>query len=119
MTAMTDAQTWWVKSVLGTGADLQDVQARVDRLGNIRDAALEVLRQRYADLLQQPGTISVSGVASMSTSANLTALASLIATVKALPEDPTAPTTDTGSGPIIRPGSGWERPRRRPTTVWR
>lgn len=104
----------WLKAQLGTATDTADLETRLARLGTARPVALEVLRERLAALLQQPGSVNVSGVVSVTVGENIRAyerqIASLEAGVPPAPDDPAAPGADTSDSlGIIQL---LERPRR-------
>lgn len=63
---LTPAVQAWLLSVLGTNTDLTDLETRYTRLGTARAVALEILRQRLADLRAQPSTVNVSSVVGIS-----------------------------------------------------
>jgi hypothetical protein len=110
---MDTAVRAWLLAQLGEATPIADLEARYTRLGTARAVALEVLRGRLAALLQQPGTVNVSGVVSVAFTENIRAYERQIAALEAgeitAPDDPTTPTED---GAAI----GWivlhERPRR-------
>jgi hypothetical protein len=84
---MDDATQQWLLSQLGTQTDLADLDTRYARLHNARAVALEVLRERRADLLTNPLVLGVANVVNVSYAANITALERQIAEL----EDPSAP----------------------------
>lgn len=63
----------YLHSELGSTIDEADLQARYDRLGSVQAVALEVTRQRLADLLNTPGRLSDEG-STIDQTANITAL---------------------------------------------
>jgi hypothetical protein len=93
--ALDAAVQAWLLAQLGTATDTADLEARYTRLGTARAVALEVLRQRLADLIQQPATVNVSGVVGVGTAENIKALERQITSLEAgTPEAPDEP--DTG-----------------------
>ncbi|MEU6979575.1 hypothetical protein [Streptomyces sp. NPDC046371] len=65
----------WLISQLGTSTDLADLDTRYTRLGAARPVALEILRERLAALIHdQPSTLAVSGVVSLSYGENIRAI---------------------------------------------
>ncbi|MFF6903517.1 hypothetical protein [Streptomyces hydrogenans] len=106
----------WLISQLGTSTDLADLDTRYTRLGAARAVALEILRERLADLVDQPSTLSVSGVVSLSFAENIKAIERKIAALEngepPAPDDPGTTGPDDG----IPDGYGViqlvERPRR-------
>ncbi|MFD3336047.1 hypothetical protein ACFWV1_25885 [Streptomyces sp. NPDC058700] len=65
----------WLVSQLGTSTDLTNLDTRYTRLGTARAVALEILRERLAALVHdQPTTINVSGVVSLSYAENIRAI---------------------------------------------
>ncbi|MFD7980189.1 hypothetical protein [Streptomyces sp. NPDC059071] len=102
----------WLISQLGTSTDLADLGTRYTRLGTARAVALEVLRERLATLIHdQPSTLAVTGVVSLSYAENIRAIERQIAqleSVPAAPDDPAAEEVPGGLGVIQLV----ERPRR-------
>ncbi|MFH8294974.1 hypothetical protein [Streptomyces sp. NPDC018059] len=110
---MDDASRHWLLATLGPATDTADLDTRYARLHSLRAVALEVLRERRASLLVQPLKVALSGVVSLDTSGNVTALDRLIAEL----EDPTTPVPDEETpGDDSDAGTGilrlHERPRR-------
>lgn len=110
---MDSAVQAWLLAQLGTSTNLADLVTRYTRLRAARAVAVEVLRERHAELLAQPAGISVSNVVNLNTAPNIAALERKIAALEAgeppAPDDPT-PAADTGDriGMILLQG----RPRR-------
>lgn len=71
----------WVGSTEPSAADLE---ARYLLLGSVEAVALQVLRQRLADMLAEPGRYDVDGDASWSYEENIRSLRSSIATLQDL-----------------------------------
>ncbi|MCX4885868.1 hypothetical protein [Streptomyces sp. NBC_00847] len=96
---MDSAVKAWLIAQLGTSTDQTDLEARYTRLGTARAVALEVLRERYAALRDQPTAVSVSSVVLVNYTANLAAYERQIALLEAgtppAPDDPPATDTDT------------------------
>jgi hypothetical protein len=111
MALTTDVRAWLLAQ-LGTSTDLTDLEARYTRLGTSRAVALEVLRERYAALLQQPTGVTVTNVVAINTTANLAAYERQIAALEA--GDPPAPDdpVTAGSDPTIGQIQLCARPRR-------
>ncbi|MDX3232883.1 hypothetical protein [Streptomyces sp. ME19-01-6] len=110
---MDAAITAWLLSQLGTTTDLADLEQRYARLGSARAVALEVLRERKAALvMEQPASIGVSSVVSISYAENIKAIERQIAALEAgqppAPDDPTDGVSSTGFDVIQL----IERPRR-------
>lgn len=110
--ALTDTVQAWLLSQLGPTTPVADLEARYTRLGTARAVALEVLYERKAALIQQPATINVSSVVSLSTAENIKALERQIALLEAgeppAPDDPAG----TGNDTFIGVARLVERPRR-------
>ena len=112
--ALTATVQAWLLAQLGTTTPLADLETRYTRLGSARAVAIEVLYERKAALIQQPATINVSSVVSLSTAENIRALERQIALLETgeppAPDDPATP-----AGEDV-PAIGWivlrERPRR-------
>lgn len=97
--AMTPATLAWLLAELGTGTDTADLTDRYARLGTARAVAIEVLRQRRADLLAQPATVNVSSVISVGYTENIRALERQIAALEAGDNPAPDETTDDGTTP--------------------
>lgn len=80
----------WLISQLGTKTDLGDLETRYTRLGAARAVALEILKERKADLLSSPLVLGVSNVVNVSYAANIAALERQIAYLED-PDSPPAP----------------------------
>lgn len=110
---MDTAVREWLLSQLGRSTDLADLTARYTRLGSGRAVAIEVVRERLADLLTSPGSVSVSGVVSINVSANIAAyerqLTALESGQPPAPDDPPPDDENNGSFGLIQLV---ERPRR-------
>lgn len=87
----------WLLAQLGISTDLADLELRYTRLGTARAVALEVLRERYAELLAQPTGVTVTNVVAINTTANLAAYERQIAALEA--GEPPAPDDPPGSDP--------------------
>lgn len=88
MAALTDAQISWLRSEVGASTTEDDLQARFDRLGSIRDVAMEVLRERRASYLEQPLSLNLAGVASVDYTNNVAALERRLTALANLDDDP-------------------------------
>ncbi|WP_448333483.1 hypothetical protein [Streptomyces sp. DSM 41534] len=109
---MDAATRAWLISQLGTATNLADLDQRYARLGTARAVALEVLRERLADLVAQPSVIGVSSVVNINTTANIAALERQITLLESgEPPAPDDPTDDTGSSGL-KVIQLIERPRR-------
>lgn len=112
---MTEAQWEWLRAQVGD-VERVDAEAAYLRLGNVRDAAVEILRARRTALLADPLSVTISGVLTVSTAENVKALERDIAGLLSGPADPTVVVVDVdGAGldevrvvPIAR---RWARPR--------
>jgi len=108
---MNDAVKAWLLGQLGKTTDVTDLTARYTRLGTARAVALEVLRERLAELIAQPTAVTVTNVVAVNFTANLAATERQIARLEA--GDPPAPDEEEQGGPdtlgliLLR-----ERPRR-------
>lgn len=92
--ALSPDVTAWLLAQLGTTTDVQDLETRYTRLGSARAVALEVLRQRLADLRAQPSSVTVSSVVGVSFTENIKAYERQIAALEA--GDPPAPDDPSG-----------------------
>lgn len=106
MSLLTDANLAYLHAELGADADEDDLQDRYDRLGSVVAVADEVVRGRLADLLAKPASVTLTGVMSKDTSANIRALQPqalrLAAELRA--EQAAADTaTPVNSGRLLRP----------------
>jgi hypothetical protein len=111
-----DATRSWLLAQLGTATDLVDLDARYTRLGKARAVAIEILNQRKADLINnQPASVNISSVLSVTYTENIKAIERQIALLEAAdappaPDEPTIPEDDSISTfGVIRL---IERPRR-------
>ncbi|MEV5080585.1 hypothetical protein AB0K74_17695 [Streptomyces sp. NPDC056159] len=106
---MDSAVLAWLMGQLGPVTDQSDLQTRYARLGSAKAVALEVLSGRRATLLAEPLQLTVSGVATLDQSNNLTGLERQIASMKGA----TAPDDPNGGhalvvAPVLR-AHGWRR----------
>lgn len=110
---MNETVKAWLLAQLGETTPIADLETRYTRLGTARAVALEVLRGRLATLLQQPGTVNVSGVVSVGFAENIKALERQIALLEAgtppAPDDPAASPEDADTIGLVFLR---ERPRR-------
>lgn len=87
----------WLRAQLGTATDQTDLEDRYTRLGSARAVALEVLRERLANMLANPSSVNVSSVVAVSYTENIKALERKIAELESgeppAPDDP-----EDGSG---------------------
>ncbi|MFB7323410.1 hypothetical protein [Streptomyces sp. NPDC056190] len=106
---MDSAVLAWLKGQLGPATDQSDLQTRYARLGSAKAVALEVLSERRAALLAEPLQLTVSGVATLDQSNNLTGLERQIASMK----DATAPDDPNGRDALVvaplRRAHSWRR----------
>lgn len=93
---MDDATRQWLLDQLGTATDTALLDARYALLGSARAVALSILRQRLADLLAQPASVTVSGVVGVTYTENIKALERQIALLES--GEPPAPDELEGSG---------------------
>ncbi|MDQ8706731.1 hypothetical protein RCO28_30290 [Streptomyces sp. LHD-70] len=75
---LSDDDFAYLRSELGE-VNRQDLEARYARLHEVRDVALEVLRERRASLVADPLTVTVQGVATVNNAENVRALERQIA----------------------------------------
>ncbi|MFJ3248481.1 hypothetical protein [Streptomyces sp. NPDC086782] len=106
---MDSAVLAWLMGQLGPATDQNDLQTRYARLGSAKAVALEVLSERRAALLAEPLQLTVSGVATLDQSNNLTGLERQIASMK----DATAPDEPNSGGALVvaslRRAHSWRR----------
>ncbi|MFW3477334.1 hypothetical protein [Streptomyces microflavus] len=100
---MDTAVREWLLSYLGrTTTDVADLNARYARLGTGRAVAIEVVRERLAELLASPGSVAVTGVVSINVGANIAAyerqLAELLSGEPPAPDDPAIPDDEATDG---------------------
>ncbi|MFD8777529.1 hypothetical protein [Streptomyces sp. NPDC059916] len=111
---MDTAVRAWLLAQLGTSTDIPDLEARYTRLGTARAVALEIVRERLAELRAQPSAVSVSSVVSINTTANIASYERQITALEngepPAPDDPDD--GDTGGPDTIGILSLVERPRR-------
>lgn len=77
----------WLISQLGTKTDLVDLDTRLLRLRTARAVALEILKERRADMVASPLVLGVSNVVNVSYVGNIASLERQIAEL----EDPNSP----------------------------
>lgn len=98
-----------IRNWVGTSVTGGDLEARYDRLGSVHKVALEVLRQRLADLLAAPSSFSIDGDYSQTTSVEtLTTLRRQIGELEGLiaGDDPDALAGVVSTGSLVREGRG-------------
>lgn len=100
---LTPAQLAWLHAEVGGTATDADLQDRYDRLGSVRDVAIEVLTTRRTALLDNPLDVNVSGVASVGYSKNVDALERRIKALVNMDDDPS---NDAGGGEVAALGGG-------------
>lgn len=61
-TGLTEAGLAYLRSELGDEVDEDDLFDRYARLGDLRDVAMEVVRQRLSNVLSGSGSFNVPGV---------------------------------------------------------
>lgn len=71
---MDDTALHVIRSWVGSNPSDTDLETRFDRLTDAQLVALEVLRERRADLVSNPAQFAVSGDYSQSTGKNIDAL---------------------------------------------
>lgn len=71
---LTADQIAYLRSELGDSVALEDLQARYDRLGNVRDVVMEITREHLNAMLRAPAQFSVDGTYSQSSAENIKAL---------------------------------------------
>lgn len=103
----------WLIAQLGAATDQADLDQRYARLRSARAVAIEVLYERKAALvMEQPASIGVSSVVSVSYVENIKAIERQISSLEAgespAPDDPTDGVSSTGFDVIQL----IERPRR-------
>ncbi|MGV9891732.1 hypothetical protein [Streptomyces sp. NPDC003395] len=110
---MDGAVTAWLLAQLGKTTDTADLATRYTRLGSARAVAVEVLRERLADLRAQPSSVNVSAVVSVSYVENIKAYERQIAALEAgdIPAPDEAPPT-SADDPVIGYLLLQPRPRR-------
>jgi hypothetical protein len=99
--ALTDHQRKWIRSEIGD--DVLDVvlDETFDRLGSVRDVALETLRKRRTAWLTQPMNITVSGVVGLNLAENVKAVERQIAQLVKMDDDPS---DNAGGGTVAAAG---------------
>lgn len=101
---LTEKQLKWLGSQLGDEPVAADLQTAYDRLGSVRDVALETLRKRRAQWLSQPMSVNVSGVASLSYAENVKAIERQIAELVRMDDDPS---DNAGGGDVEAAGDDY------------
>lgn len=94
---LTDRQRKWLKSEIGGDVADADLDEAYERLGSVRDVALEVLRKRRSAWLAQPMSVNVSGVVGLNLAENVKAVERQIAQLVKMDDDPS---DDAGGGSV-------------------
>jgi hypothetical protein len=76
--ALSEDQLVYSRRQIGNKPLDAELNTIFDRVGNVDQLVLEVLETRYAELIRNPATFSVSGEYSQSTAENIKALAKRI-----------------------------------------
>jgi flagellar motor switch protein FliM len=74
MTTLTARQLGWLHAEVGPTPVDADLQTSFDELASVRDVAIRVIRTRLNAMIEQPATVTLSGVASVSYAENIKAL---------------------------------------------
>lgn len=85
---LTDTQIAWLRAELGDTPSTDDLNAAYERLGSVRDVAIEEVRKRRNRMLDQPLSVNLSGVASVNYAENVKALERRLAALTGLDDDP-------------------------------
>jgi hypothetical protein len=101
MAELSETQLAWLHSEVGTRLTDEQLQERYDRLGSVRDVALEALRERRTELIDSPLDVSVVGVASVNNAENVKAIERRLSALAQMDDDP----TDGNDDPIVEGGS--------------
>jgi hypothetical protein len=86
----------WLLAQLGPATPLGDLQTRYTRLGTARAVAIEILYERKAAFVQQPASVTVSGVVGVTFTENIKALERQIIQLES--GEPAAPDDPDGAG---------------------
>ncbi len=78
----TPAQIATIKAWAGSTVDLADVDDRLAELGSPEAVALQLLRTRLSDMLNDPAKLDVDGDVSADWSANISALRSQVSSLE-------------------------------------
>jgi hypothetical protein len=89
---LTDAEYAYLRSELGE-VDRADLDTRYRRLGSLQAVAIEILRERKANLVSDPLAVTVQGIATVNNAENVRALERQIAALKDVTPDEAAYTT--------------------------
>ncbi|KQP81578.1 hypothetical protein [Aeromicrobium sp. Leaf291] len=92
MSTLNERQLSWLRGRIGATPDDLALHQKFDRLGSVRDVALEVLRARLHALLASPLSVNIPGAVSMNNAENVKALERQIAELEKLVDDPSLPT---------------------------
>jgi hypothetical protein len=104
MADLTAAQLAYLRSEVSEEvADDADLAARYERLGNLRDVALEVVRGRLAEVMGGPGAYNVTGVYSEDNTSLIRGLTAQLTRIKTTQVDPTDGSAEAeGMGDLVR-----------------
>jgi hypothetical protein len=92
----TAAQLATIKAWAGSTVDLSDVDARLTELGSPEAVALQLLRTRLSDMLNDPAKLDVDGDVSADWSANIAALRAQVTSLQTVVDD----LNDSGPGQV-------------------
>lgn len=111
---MTEVQWNWLVAQTGD-VDRADAEDAYLRHGNVRDAAVEIIRRKRNALLEDPLSVTIPGVVATSAAENIRAYERIVAALLTAPPDPTAadaPDEATDILTIIPVQGTWSRTRR-------
>jgi len=94
---LTDRQRKWLRSEIGDATTDAVLDETYERLGSVRDVALETLRKRRSAWLAQPMSVNVSGVVGLNLAENVKAVERQIAQLVKMDDDPS---DDDGGGTV-------------------
>jgi len=101
---LTENQIAWLRSELGATPSDADLNTAYERLGSVRDVAIEEIRKRRNALLEAPATATLTGVGSVSYGENIKGYERLLASLTKLDDDPSDDPASETDGDTARAG---------------
>lgn len=117
MPELTPRQRAWIRDEIGDTVPDADIDERYESIGSVRGTVVSLLRRRITQWLENPATVSLSGVASVSLKDNIAAVEKRIAALLKLgpdPSDEAGPDDEAEmNGPVVLQQFDIVRSRRR------
>lgn len=88
MAVLTDRQRAWIRDEVGASVTDQDIDERFESIGTVRGTTVSLLRLKITRWIENPASVSLSGVASVSFKDNIAAVERRITALLKLGPDP-------------------------------